>query len=132
LQNPGCIRALGTVVPLSDETGKFIGDRTDNLIHASANAEDAEREIKLWFIPTDIPPIMRSFPTEINKDYYYYKNNTISTTHTPGSFCFLSPGDVVWKSDLKLLRQIKEGKKQDVSVNALIAKYLINKENEDI
>lgn len=132
LQNPGCIRALGTVVPLYDENGKHMGDRTDNLIHASANPEDAEREIKLWFLPTDIPPKMRSFPTEINKDYYYYKDNAISTTHTPGSFCFLSSGDIVWKSDLKLLRQIKEGKKQDVSVNALIAKYLINKENDDI
>jgi Nucleoside diphosphate kinase. len=109
-----------------------MGDRTDNLIHASANPEDAEREIKLWFLPTDIPPKMRGFPTQINEDYYYYKDNAVSSTHTPGSFCFISPGHLVWKSDLKVLRQIKEGKKQDVSVNALIAKYLINKENDDI
>jgi nucleoside-diphosphate kinase len=132
VQKPGCIRALGTVVPLNDKTGKFIGNRVDNLIHASANAEDAEREIKLWFNPIDIPPIMRGFPTQINEDYYYYKDNAVSSTHTPGSFCFISPGHLVWKSDLKVLQQLKQGKKQDYSVNAVVAKYLINKENEAI
>ena len=85
-QRPGCIRALGTVIPLYDEKGKFIGERSDNLIHASANPEDAEREIKLWFLPTDIPPILRSFPTEISKEYFYYKNNAISSTYTHGKF----------------------------------------------
>jgi len=131
-QRPGCIRALGTVIPLYDEKGKFVGDRSDNLIHASANSGDAEREIKLWFLPTDIPPIVRSFPTETSKEYFYYKNNAISSTHTPGSFCFIAPGDIVWKSDMKVLRQLIKGKKQDYSINAVIAKYLINKENEDI
>ncbi len=132
LQRPGCIRALGTVIPLYDEKGKFIGERSDNLIHASANSQDAEREIKLWFLPTDIPPILRSFPTETSKDYFFYKNKAISPTYTRGSFCFIAPGDVVWKSDLKVLRQIKNGSKQDYSANAVTAKYLINRENEDI
>ena len=131
-QRPGCIRALGTVIPLYDEKGKFIGERSDNLIHASANPQDAEREIKLWFLPTDIPPTMRSFPTETSKDYFYYKNNAISSSHTSGSFCFISRGDVVWKSDLKVLRQIKKGRKQDYSANAVTAKYLINRKIEDI
>lgn len=131
-QRPGCIRALGTVIPLYDKKGKFVGDRSDNLIHASANSGDAEREIKLWFLPTDIPPIVRSFPTETSKEYFYYKNNAISSTHTPESFCFIAPGDIVWKSDMKVLRQLIKGKKQDYSTNAVIAKYLINKENEDI
>jgi nucleoside-diphosphate kinase len=131
-QRPGCIRALGTVIPLYDEKGKFIGERSDNLIHASANPQDAEHEIKLWFLPTDIPPTMRCFPTETSKEYFYLKANTISSTHTPGSFCFIAPGDIVWKSDLKLLRQLEKGKKQDISVKAVIAKYLINKKNEDI
>jgi nucleoside-diphosphate kinase len=131
-QRPGCIRALGTVIPLYDEKGKFVGDRSDNLIHASANPEDAEREIKLWFLPTDIPPIVRSFSTETSKEYFYYKNHAISSTHTPGSFCFIAPGDIVWKTDIKVLRQLIKGKKQDYSTNAVIAKYLINRENEDI
>jgi nucleoside-diphosphate kinase len=126
-QRPGCIRALGTVIPLYNEKGKFIGDRSDNLIHASANPADADREIKLWFLPTDIPPLVRSFPTEISKEYFYYNNNTASSTYTQGSFCFISPGDIVWKSDMKVLRQMQKGKKQDYSINAVIAKYLINK-----
>lgn len=54
-EKPGTIRALGTVVPIHDETGKVVGERMDNLIHASANTTDAEREIKLWFRPDDIP-----------------------------------------------------------------------------
>jgi nucleoside-diphosphate kinase len=29
---PGCIRSLGTIVPLKDADGKIIGDRMDNLI----------------------------------------------------------------------------------------------------
>ena len=49
LECPGCIRSLGTVVPLKDNKGKVIGQRMDNLIHASASDEVAEREIKLWF-----------------------------------------------------------------------------------
>jgi nucleoside-diphosphate kinase len=126
-QRPGCIRALGTVIPLYNEKGKFIGDRSDNLIHASANPADADREIKLWFLPTDIPPLVRSFPTEISEEYFYYDDNKVSSTHKSGSFCFISPGDIVWKSDMKVLRQLKKGKKQDYSINAVIAKYLINK-----
>jgi len=129
-QRPGCIRALGTVIPLYDEEGKFIGERSDNLIHASANSEDAEREIKLWFLPTDIPPIVRSFLTEISQNYYYYKNKAISSKYTNGSFCFIAPGDIVWKSDIKVLNQLAKGRKQDYSTNAVIAKYLINKEVE--
>ena len=126
-QRPGCIRALGTVIPLYDKKGKFIGDRSDNLIHASANPADAEREIKLWFLPTDIPPLVRSFPTEVSNDYFYYNDNAVSSTYTKESFCFISPGDIVWKSDMKVLQQLKKGKKQDYSTNAVIAKYLINK-----
>jgi nucleoside-diphosphate kinase len=131
LQKPGCIRALGTVIPLYDAKGKFIGERSDNLVHASANAADAEREIKLWFLPTDIPPILRTHPTETSKDYFYYKNGIVSSKYIPGSFCFIGPGEIVWKSDMKVLRQIIEGKKQDYSINTVIAKYLINKEIED-
>jgi len=129
-QRPGCIRALGTVIPLYDNKGKFIGDRSDNLIHASANPQDAEREIKLWFLPTDIPPTVRSFPTETSKEYFYYKNDAVSQTYTPGSYCFIAPGDIAWKSDMKVLRQSIKGKKQDYSTHAVLAKYLINKEQE--
>lgn len=130
LQRPGCIRSLGTIVPLYDENGKFIGERTDNLIHASANPQDAEHEIKLWFLPTDIPPIMRTFATEKSKEYFYYKDEVIRSEYTPGSYCFIGPGDIVWKSDMKVLHQLLKGKKQGYSTHAVLAKYLINKEIE--
>ncbi|MBN1364333.1 MAG: nucleoside-diphosphate kinase [Syntrophaceae bacterium] len=130
LQKPGCIRALGTVIPLHDDKGTFIGNRSDNLIHASANPQDAEREIKLWFLPTDIPPIMRDIPTVTSKYCYYYKNNSISAQYLRRSFCFISPGDIVWRSDMKVINQLTNGKKPSYSINAVIAKYLINREIE--
>lgn len=55
-QKPGCIRSLGTVVPLMDAKGTVIGERMDNLIHASATRDDAEREIKLWLSRPISPP----------------------------------------------------------------------------
>jgi nucleoside-diphosphate kinase len=130
VQKPGCIRALGTVVPVKDEAGKFVGDRVDNLIHASANPADAEREIKLWFRPTDIPPYMRDYDTEVCDQLYYYKDGAIFTAHTPGSIGFLAPGDLAWKSDLDALKAHLKGAKTAVAVNTVAAKYLINMERE--
>ena len=131
VQKPGCIRALGTVVPVKDETGKFVGDRVDNLIHASANPADAEREIKLWFRPTDIPPYMRDYATEVCEKHYYYKDNAISSDHVALSIGFLAPGDLAWKSDLDALRFHLKGEKTACSVNTVVAKYLINMESID-
>ena len=56
-EKPGCIRALGTLVPVKDAKGNIIDDRIDNLIHASATTAEAEREIKLWFVPHDFPSL---------------------------------------------------------------------------
>lgn len=123
---PGCIRALGTVVPLKDEEGKEIGERMDNLIHASASDEEAEREIKLWFAPADIPPFMRAYPTETNDEHYYFKDGKLYLTHQPGSTCLLAPGDVVWKSDLDVLHALKEGAQATYSLESVAAKYMIN------
>jgi nucleoside-diphosphate kinase len=124
---PGCIRALGTIVPLKDDEGKTIGERMDNLIHASATPSDAEREIKLWFMPTDIPPAMRAYETEICDIHYYLKENALSLTHEPGSRCLVAPGDVVWKSDLEALHLRYRGAKEvPCSLEAIAAKYLIN------
>lgn len=128
---PGCVRALGTVVPVKDETGKIIGDRMDNLIHASANAADAEREIKLWFKPTDIPPLMRLFPTEVCGEHYYYKDNQLYTTYEPGSTLLMAPGEIVWKSDLEVVCAVQEGKEGPYSLNAVAAKYMINAQPDE-
>ncbi len=130
-EKPGCIRSLGTVVPLKDADGKVIGERIDNLIHASASPEEAEREIKLWFKPNDIPPLMRAYPTEVSDSYYYFKDNRLYTNYEPGSMCFLVPGDVVWSSDLDTLHKLQKGLSAPTSLQAVVAKYLINVKQED-
>jgi nucleoside-diphosphate kinase len=123
---PGCIRALGTVVLLKDGEGNTIGERMDNLIHASATQADAEREIKLWFMPADIPPSMRAYATEICDMHYYLRGYTLAVTHEPGSRCLVAPGDVVWKSDLDALHLLYRGAEAPCSLEAVAAKYLIN------
>jgi nucleoside-diphosphate kinase len=126
-ERPGCIRSLGTLVPLKDASGKEVGERMDNLIHASANDDDAEREIKLWFKPSDIPPSMRAYPTEVcGKGHYYFKEGKLFTEHEPGSVSIIGPGEVVWKSDMDALKAIAQGKESAVTLESVAAKYLIN------
>lgn len=129
-KNPGCIRALGTLVPLKDAAGNIIGERMDNLIHASATNEDAEREIKLWFAPTDIPPFMRAYPTEINQAHYYFKDGSLLLRHEPESMCLLAPGDIAWKTDIDTLRSLEKGSETVGSLGSVAAKYLMNTEKE--
>jgi nucleoside-diphosphate kinase len=117
---PGCIRALGTLVPLV-EGGKVIGERMDNLIHASANKDDAEKEIKLWFQPNDMPPLMRIYETAASDNFYYYKDGKLLNNHEQDTINLLAPGDIAWKSDLEILRQKRVG-----TLESVAAKYLIN------
>lgn len=126
-KQPGCLRALGTVVALKDENGKEIGERMDNLIHASANHKDAEREIKLWFSPCDIPPLMRVYPAEVCKEHYYFKNGQLCDKYEPDSVCLLAPGMIAWKSDLAVLKALSANESPAYSLNAVAAKYLINR-----
>lgn len=125
-QRPGCIRALGTLVPLKDSQGHIVGERMDNLIHASATESDAEREIMLWFRPADIPPFMRIYPTEKSPEHYYFKDDRLLLKHEPGSICLLAPGDTAWKADLEVLRALQMGKSAAYPLASVAAKYLIN------
>jgi nucleoside-diphosphate kinase len=129
-EKPGCIRALGTVVPIKDEAGNVIGERLDNLIHASANDNDAEREIKLWFKPNDIPPLMHVYPTDVSEEHYYFRAGKLYTNHEKDSVCLIAPGDVVWKSDLEALRLTLKGQPSMRSVETVAAKYIINDNRE--
>jgi len=88
--------------------------------------EKAEREIKLWFKPNDIPPLMHAYPVEESEEHYYFKNNQLYLSHEPGSACLLAPGDVVWKSDLEVLRLLYQALPAPCSLEAVAAKYLIN------
>ncbi|MBN1576598.1 MAG: nucleoside-diphosphate kinase [Chitinispirillaceae bacterium] len=130
---PGCIRALGTLAPIRDEKGITIGERMDNLIHASANTADAEREIKLWFKPHDIPTPMHPYATAPCEEHYYFGAGKLTTTYSGGSICILAPGNVAWKSDLDALKLIAGGgKKAHSSLEAVIAKYLVNEDKEHL
>jgi nucleoside-diphosphate kinase len=127
---PGSIRSLGTLVPIRDVKGAEIGQRMENLIHASANPADAEREIKLWFQPTDIPPFMHGYPTVVSQDHYYYRDGKLFTTFEPGSLCLIAPGNVVWQSDMDVLRAVIQGIPAAASLESVVAKYLINVSKE--
>ena len=130
-KKPGCIRALGTLVPLKDAEGNVVGERMDNLIHASATPPEAEREIKLWFKPNDIPPLMRAYAAEECDALYYFKDCKLNTAYAPGSVCLLAPGDIAWTSDLEALRALREGQQAHCTLETVAAKYLINEQRED-
>ncbi|MHC4398443.1 MAG: nucleoside-diphosphate kinase [Planctomycetota bacterium] len=127
---PGTIRALGTLVPVKDADGNIVGQRMDNLIHASASFDEAEREIKLWFMPTDIMPYMRGWPTERCEDHYYLQDGELSCSCEPGSTCLLAPGSLAWKSDLDVLREVSRGGTAEGGLNRVVTKYTINTEGE--
>ncbi len=129
-KQPGCIRSLGTVEQVKDAEGEVLGDRMDNLIHASANLPDAEREIKLWFKPGDIPPAMHPYPTEVSKSHYYFKDGKLFDTYDVGRVCVLATGDLAWKTDVEALAHLLRGEPSAVPVESVVAKYLINEQQE--
>ena len=97
----------------------------------SANSADAEREVKLWFKPNSIPPAMRAYATEQSEDHFYYKNGKLFTAHEPGSTCILAPGDSAWVTDLQALRLHYAGSPAPMSLEAVVAKYLVNERLEN-
>jgi hypothetical protein len=104
----------------------------DNLIHASASDAEAEREIKLWFKPHDIPPAMRAYPAKKCDEHYYINNGKrLSINYEPGSECLLAPGNSAWESDLQALHLLQKGKPSACSLEAVVAKYLINERIEE-
>jgi nucleoside-diphosphate kinase len=123
---PGCVRALGSVAPVKNADGEVIGHRMDNLMHASATAPEAEREIKLWFKPTDIPPMMRPYPAVICEQQYYYQDGVLYSAYAPGRTLLMAPGAVVWESDLQVLHAIEDGQSPAYSLAAVASKYMIN------
>ena len=129
-RSPGTVRALGTVVPVKDAAGNVVGERMDNLVHASASDGEAEREIKLWFKPNDIMPYMHAYATEISDEHYYFKDERLFTRHQPESTCLLAPGDTAWASDLHALRALMKGEPAPCTLDAVAAKYLINERRE--
>jgi nucleoside-diphosphate kinase len=125
-QRPGCIRSLGAIVPVTDATGTIIGERIENLIHASSCESDAEHEIKLWFKPNEIPSKLRVYPITTSQTSFYYSHGEISKSFKDGAICLLAPGEIAWSSDFEALTAIEAGKPSSVSLDAVVAKYLAN------
>jgi len=130
-KSPGTIRTLGTVVPVKDEDGKVLGERIDNLVHASATPAEAEREIKLWFKPNDMMPYMHIFATDTCDKLYYFKAGKLLDSYEVGATCLMAPGDTVWKSDLEALRALQAGQPAQTTLDGVAAKYLINEKREE-
>lgn len=127
-QKPGCIRSIGAVVPVKSAEGAVIDQRIDNLIHASATDCEAEREIKLWFKPNEIPAALISFQTQIAERFFYLKDGKLITEYASGCTSIIAKGDIVWKSDLDILDQLIVGQTTSGTLELVVAKYLLNRE----
>jgi nucleoside-diphosphate kinase len=126
---PWTIRALGTLVRDEETENHQMAPRIDNLVHASASREDAEREIKLWFKPRDICPELRAWECLVCDEHYYCDSEGFLTTTFRKSFtCLLAPGKPVWESDLILLQDIVANGGRDDRIWRVASKYLINED----
>ena len=74
---------------------------------------------------------MHAYPTEISQKFYYFKDGKLLLDREPGSICVVAPDDMAWKSDLKTLRLLSQGKKASQTLASVIAKYLINENRFD-
>ena len=73
---------------------------------------------------------MRPYPTATCQRHYYYKEGKLFENYEPGSMFLLAPGDVAWKTDLDILRKC-DTSGSDEGLNAVVAKYLINRIEQD-
>jgi hypothetical protein len=74
---------------------------------------------------------MRAYPTEVCQTHYYYKDGQLYDTYEPGSLFLLAPGDVAWKTDLDILQSYARNEPAKDRLNAVVAKYLINRDSQD-
>jgi hypothetical protein len=75
-------------------------------------------------------PYMHAYPSQTCDTDYYYKEGKLLTEYEPGSCCVLAPGNIAWKSDLEALRALARGASAHCTLNAVVAKYLINRRPE--
>ncbi len=108
------------------------GELIDNAVHASGNAADAEREIKLWFEPGDFPAQHRLFDYVVSKEHFYTRRKPgrrdyqLLGTGEPGSKGIIAPGTLIWKTDYENLLLHRNGKGAPaVPLKSIVEKYLI-------
>lgn len=113
----------------------YSGDREeliDNAVHASENAMEAEREIKLWFEPGDFPAQHRFFDYVESDEFFYYTDGTaggegqILGVRATGSKCIVAPGSLVWETDYQnLLCYRDKNSSPSMPLNSITAKYVL-------
>lgn len=104
----------------------------DNAVHASENASEAEREIKLWFEPGDFPAQHRFFEYVESEEHFYCLKKAdggeyvLLNSREPGSKGIIAPGTLMWQSDYENLLLHRDGKgSPTVPLNSIIEKYVI-------
>lgn len=104
----------------------------DNVVHASENEIEAEREIKLWFEPGDFPEQHRLFEYIESEEHFYCLKKSgaggyqLLSTREKGSKGVVAPGALVWKTDYENLLLYRDQKATPaLSLNNIIAKYTI-------
>lgn len=122
------LRSQLSYTDYSDDREELI----DNAVHASENAVEAEREIKLWFEPGDFPAQHRLFEYVESDDHFYCFQKPggggyqLLTAREPGSKGIIAPGTLVWKTDYEnLLLHRAGGGSPSVSLNSIIEKYVM-------
>ena len=73
---------------------------------------------------------MRAYETAVCDGHYYFKEGKLCEANEPGTVLLLAPGDLVWASDLEVLRSHLSGDGQG-RLNAVVAKYLVNRDAEE-
>ncbi|MFC1672167.1 nucleoside-diphosphate kinase, partial [Planctomycetota bacterium] len=123
MDRPGSLRAMGAVYSPDGTDGNIL---FENLVHASATADDARREIQLWFEPREIPEPMRIFPVVVSEEFFFLTPDfNISTKHAADFRCVVCPGDHVWKDDYKDLAASVSGGGDQRAVRRAVAKYTL-------
>jgi len=115
------------VVPVKDAAGAVIGERMDNLVHGSANAADAEREVKLWFKPCDIMPYMRAYPNRTVRGTLLPDRRPPDHDPPKDQRHRVGRGRRRWKSGPRRPSRHRRGQALGCSLDAVVAKYLINR-----
>lgn len=105
----------------------------DNAVHASADVVEAEREIKLWFEPSEFPKQHRQFPYVESHDHFYLvpdksclEGFKILSHYQEGGKCIIGPGNLVWETDYENICNYRD--KQvcpPQSITHTIAKYIL-------
>jgi nucleoside-diphosphate kinase len=104
----------------------------DNVVHASEDGTEAEREIKLWFEPGDFPEQHRFFGYVESEEFFCCSRGPedgeykLLNSREPKGKCIIAPGSLVWKTDYENLLLYRDQKGSPTTpLKSIIAKHII-------